>query len=89
MLANAIACAEPGAPVVYAVCSLQPEEGPEVVAAVLAAGAPASCELIDADEVGGLTELIDSEGALRTLPCHLAQHGGLDGFYARRLRKAV
>ena len=89
MLANAIACAEPGAPVVYAVCSLQPQEGPEVVAAVLAAGAPASCERIDADEVGGLTELIDGEGALRTLPCHLAQHGGLDGFYARRLRKAV
>ena len=87
--ANAIACAEPGAPVVYAVCSLQPEEGPEVVAAVLAAGAPANRERVDASEVGGLAELIDNEGALRTLPCHLAQQGGLDGFYACRLRKAV
>ena len=87
MLTNAIACAEPGAPIVYAVCSLQPEEGPDVVTSVLSAGAPVTRERIDPGEVGGLTELIDGEGALRTLPCHLAEQGGLDGFYACRLRK--
>ncbi len=87
LLANALACAEPGAPVVYAVCSLQPEEGPEVVAAVLAEGAPAVREPIDPGEVGGLAELLDAEGALRSLPCHLAEAGGLDGFYACRLRR--
>lgn len=89
LLANAIACAEPGAPVVYAVCSLQPEEGPEVVASVLAAGAPVTRERIDPQEIGGLADLIDREGALRTLPCHLAEQGGLDGFYACRLRKRL
>ncbi len=89
LLANAIACAEPGAPLVYAVCSLQPEEGPEVVAAVLAGGAPVTRERIDPQEVGGLAELIDAEGALRSLPCHLAERGGLDGFYACRLRKVA
>ena len=83
------ACAEPGAPVVYAVCSLQPEEGPEVVASVLAAGAPVTRERIDPQEIGGLADLIDREGALRTLPCHLAEQGGLDGFYACRLRKRL
>lgn len=87
LLANAVACAEPGAPVVYAVCSLQPEEGPEVVEAVLAEGAPAVRERLDPGEVGGLAELIDGGGALRTLPCHLAEAGGLDGFYAVRLRR--
>lgn len=87
LLANAIACAEPGAPVVYAVCSLQPEEGPEVVEAVLAEGAPAARERLDPAEVGGLAELLDGGGALRTLPCHLAEAGGMDGFYAVRLRR--
>jgi 16S rRNA (cytosine967-C5)-methyltransferase len=87
LLANAIACAAPGAPVVYAVCSLQPEEGPGVVEAALAEGAPAVRERIDPLEIGGLAELLDADGALRTLPCHLAETGGLDGFYAVRLRR--
>jgi 16S rRNA (cytosine967-C5)-methyltransferase len=42
---------------------------------------------IAASEVGGLVELITADGDLRTLPCHLADQGGLDGFYAARLRK--
>ncbi|HEX8373764.1 MAG TPA: transcription antitermination factor NusB, partial [Geminicoccaceae bacterium] len=37
LLEAALRFAKPGAPVVYAVCSLQPEEGPERVAALLAA----------------------------------------------------
>jgi 16S rRNA (cytosine967-C5)-methyltransferase len=40
---------------------------------------------IAARDVGGLAELISSEGDLRTLPCHLASAGGMDGFYAARL----
>jgi 16S rRNA (cytosine967-C5)-methyltransferase len=40
------------------------------------------------DEVFGLRELISSEGDLRTLPCHLREQGGMDGFYAARFRRA-
>jgi 16S rRNA (cytosine967-C5)-methyltransferase len=42
---------------------------------------------VAAAEVGGLVELITADGDLRTLPCHLSDRGGLDGFYAARLRK--
>ena len=30
---------------------------------------------------------VDANGDLRTLPCHLAEQGGMDGFYAARLRR--
>jgi 16S rRNA (cytosine967-C5)-methyltransferase len=35
-----------------------------------------------------LSELISPEGDLRTLPSHLPELGGMDGFYAARLRRA-
>jgi len=76
----------PGGPLVYAVCSLQPEEGPDVVEAVLAAR-PDLCRVpVTAAEIGGLEAAVTTAGDLRTLPCHLADQGGLDGFYAARLR---
>ena len=47
---------------------------------------------IDASEVAGLSEILNSDGDLRTLPCHLPHEdprlGGLDGFYAARLVKS-
>ncbi len=76
----------PGGRLIYAVCSLQPEEGPERIAAFLASGAPFRREPIGAFEVGGLGMLVDAAGDLRSLPCHLADVGGMDGFYACRLR---
>ena len=44
-------------------------------------------EILTPAEIGGLGEAITPEGDLRTLPCHLAAQGGLDGFYACRLRR--
>jgi 16S rRNA (cytosine967-C5)-methyltransferase len=35
-----------------------------------------------------LRALLTADGDLRTLPCHLASEGGMDGFYAARLVKA-
>jgi 16S rRNA (cytosine967-C5)-methyltransferase len=32
-----------------------------------------------------MAELVSRDGDLRTLPCHLAGAGGMDGFYAARL----
>jgi 16S rRNA (cytosine967-C5)-methyltransferase len=87
LLAAALAMVEPGGLLVYAVCSLQPEEGPARIAALLAGGVPAERMPIQAAEVGGCGEFIDGSGDLRTLPCHWPALGGLDGFYACRLRK--
>ena len=87
LLTNALTLLRPGGLLVYATCSLQPEEGSERIAALLASGAPVERVAIAPDEIGGLPELIDDAGDLRSLPCHLAEQGGLDGFYACRLRR--
>lgn len=72
---------------VYVVCSLQPEEAEKRIEALLAKGAPLARLPIEPDEVGGIGELLTPEGDLRTLPSHLETLGGMDGFYAARLRK--
>jgi len=87
LLAAAAAMLAPGGTLVYCVCSLEPEEGPERIAALLA-GAPDLVRVpVTAAEIGGLAEAVSPAGDLRTLPCHLAARGGLDGFYAARLRR--
>ncbi len=85
LLAAAVEMLAPAGRLVYCVCSLQPEEGPERIAALLAAGAPVTREPIEADELFGRAEWLSAEGDLRTLP---HQMGGIDGFYACRLRRA-
>lgn len=87
LLRAALEMTAPGGRLVYCVCSLEPGEGPEQLAALFAEGAPVEREPITAAEVGGLAELTTPEGDLRTLPCHLADLGGLDGFYIARLRR--
>ena len=87
LLAAALGMVAPGGLLVYSVCSLQPEEGPERIAALLSAGAPAERVPVEPRELEGLEELVTPEGDLRTLPCHLAEAGGMDGFYACRLRR--
>ena len=87
LLDNAVAMTQAGGTLVYATCSLQPEEGPARIAALLARGAPVAPAPIEPAEVGGLAELLTPQGELRTLPCHLAAKGGMDGFYACRLRR--
>ncbi len=76
-----------GGTLVYCVCSLEPEEGVAQVERLLAAGAPFTRAPIRPDEVGGLAELLTPDGDLRTLPCHLADQGGMDAFFAARLQR--
>jgi len=85
LLAAAIDMLEPGGILVYCTCSLEPEEGPAQIAALLARGAPVERRPIEAAEVGGLSVLLTEEGDLRTLPSHLPEFDGIDGFYAARL----
>ncbi|MEZ5960906.1 MAG: transcription antitermination factor NusB [Hyphomonadaceae bacterium] len=71
---------KPGAPLVYAVCSLEPEEGPGVVADALRKGwrrNPLTTEI----PAGFIT----ADGDMRTHPGLWPEIGGLDGFYAARL----
>ncbi|MBI3676402.1 MAG: MFS transporter [Proteobacteria bacterium] len=77
----------PGGTLVFAVCSLEPEEGSEQIEDFLARNDGFCRAPISADEVFGLKDLITENGDLRTLPCHLAEQGGMDGFYAARMRK--
>lgn len=80
----------PGGVLVFAVCSLQPEEGESQIERLLQdpkAGL-SRLPLIPGD-IGGLAECLSAKGDLRTLPCHLSGEGGMDGFYAARLVKAA
>src|SRR5689334_21247937 len=92
LLQRAVALLKPGGTLVYCTCSLEPEEGEQAVAALLASEAGVRRAPIRADEVAGLSEILTTSGDLRTLPCHLPHSdprlGGLDGFYAARLIKS-
>ena len=48
----------------------------------------ASSAPIAASELFGHDEWLTPDGDLRTLPCHLGDKGGMDGFYAARLRRS-
>ncbi|HJN23453.1 MAG TPA: 16S rRNA (cytosine(967)-C(5))-methyltransferase RsmB [Rhodospirillales bacterium] len=87
LLDAAVAMVKPGGLVVYASCSLQPAEGRDRIAALLAGGGAVERVAIATDEIGGLAELLTTDGDLRSLPCHLAEAGGMDGFFAARLRR--
>jgi 16S rRNA (cytosine967-C5)-methyltransferase len=91
LLERAVALTRPGGTIVYCTCSLEPEEGREVVAELLAREPSVRRMPVSAAEVGGEAALIDAEGDLRTLPSHLpdsdSRFAGLDGFYAARLEK--
>ena len=85
ILESGAAMVEPGGTLVFAVCSLEREEGEEQIAAFLEAHPEFSRAPIGADELFGHTEWITPEGDLRTLPFQL--EGGMDGFYAARLKR--
>jgi 16S rRNA (cytosine967-C5)-methyltransferase len=81
LLARASGWLAPGGTLVYATCSLEPEEGEGQVGAVSLEPRP-----IDVAELpAGLTPTAD--GALRTRPGQLGEQGGIDGFFIARWRK--
>lgn len=75
----------PGGTLVFAVCSLEAEEGPEQIETFLDTHPEFARKTITAPDVFGHGEFLTAAGDLRTLPCHLGAQGGMDGFYTARL----
>jgi len=91
LLARAAELVRPGGLLVYCTCSLEPEEGSDIVTDFLARDARFRRRPIAAPELNGLAEMLTPAGDLRTLPCQLAgpdsRLAGLDGFFAARLER--
>jgi 16S rRNA (cytosine967-C5)-methyltransferase len=85
LLDRAAALTEPGGMLVYSVCSVEPEEGDEVVQRFL----QSHPEFRTGETRGSLPPaghgLIDANGFLRTSP----DRGGLDGFFAALLLREL
>lgn len=78
----------PGGLLVYATCSLEPEEGERQIERFLSDHAEFAIDRVMADELpDGL--VAHERGWLRTLPGMLAEHGGLDGFFIVRLMRVA
>ena len=71
--------------IVYSVCSLEPQEGEQVIAAFLDRSAG-----FQLDKVARLPAFVPvtREGWVRILPGLIEEQGGLDGFFMARLVRA-
>ncbi|WP_221089761.1 RsmB/NOP family class I SAM-dependent RNA methyltransferase [Deinococcus aquaedulcis] len=78
MLPNAAALVAPGGTLVYSVCSVTPQEGPEVVARFLEAQPAFAAESVPSLEVPH----VPAGPGILTVP-----EGGIDGFFIARLRR--
>ena len=85
MLNAAAGAVRSGGTLIYAVCSMEPEEGEAQIAAFLERQPYWSIDPIRAEEIpAGLS--IAEDGTLRITPPDLADLGGIDGFFMARLK---
>lgn len=75
----------PGGHLIYAVCSLQPEESDRIINKFLLNNSQFKRDPIKSGELAGADEFLSPAGDLRTLPCYWPEIGGLDGFFAARI----
>ena len=75
-----------GGTLVYAVCSLEPEEGEEQIAAFLRRRSDFARVPIAPEDVFD-AQFVSPVGDLKTLPFYWGERAGMDGFYAARLRR--
>jgi 16S rRNA (cytosine967-C5)-methyltransferase len=91
LVRHALELVKPGGLLVYCTCSLEPEEGEQIVESLLVTDSRVRRRTISPDEVGCLDSALTRKRDLRTLPCHLPDPdprlAGLDGFYAARLER--
>lgn len=93
MLEKALDLVRPGGRVVFSNCSLDPEEGEDMLAAFLTAHPRARLDPVAAGEAAGADPFLTSLGTLRTTPAGMPLGepalSGLDGFFAARLRRVA
>jgi 16S rRNA (cytosine967-C5)-methyltransferase len=82
LLARAAELVRPGGTIVYSVCSLEPQEGEQLVGDFLARTPSVVLSPLDAAPAG---LPLSDEGWIRVLPGMLEAEGGLDGFFIARL----
>ena len=88
LLPRAARWVRPGGLMVYATCSLEPEEGEQQIERFLANHPGFAIDPVLPDELPeGVTA--HPRGWLRTLPGMLAEHGGMDGFFMVRLMRVA
>jgi 16S rRNA (cytosine967-C5)-methyltransferase len=91
LLRQAAKLTRPGGFLVYATCSLEPEEGEQQIESFLTEDSGFARVPITAGELGGMRESLSLAGDMRSLPFHVvdADSGlsGCDGFYAARLQR--
>ncbi|WP_093184362.1 16S rRNA (cytosine(967)-C(5))-methyltransferase RsmB [Pseudovibrio sp. Tun.PSC04-5.I4] len=90
LLEKALGWLKPGGTLVYCTCSLEQEEGELQIQQLLLEHPEVQRVPVEAEELGGLAEAINSQGDFRAMPGQNSSSGktsgGLDGFYAARLR---
>ncbi|OQP86135.1 MFS transporter [Rhizobium rhizosphaerae] len=92
LLRHALTLVRPGGIVVFSNCSLDPREGENMVARLVEEGLAERVPLSPSDWPG-LEDAVTPLGDMRTTPAMIAPEdgyaGGLDGFYAARLRRPL
>jgi len=93
LLRHALTLVAPGGSIVFSNCSLDPLEGEDMVARVLADHPDYTRLPMQAADWPGLESAITPLGEFRTTPAMLpdteGRTGGLDGFYACRLQRST
>ncbi len=85
MLDKAAALLAPGGILIYCTCSLEKEEGPDQINALLERSSTLKRKVISPGELPGLEQSILQTGDVQTLPHYFSD--GMDGFFISRLIK--
>jgi 16S rRNA (cytosine967-C5)-methyltransferase len=85
MLTRAAGWLKPGGTLVYSVCSLEPEEGEQVLSAFLASRRDYALDPVRSEELPA--GMRPNDGIVRILPGLFADQGGADGFFIARLTR--
>ena len=87
LLNRATKMVKPGGLLVYAVCSLQSEEGEDQIARFLSRHPDFDIAPLTPDDVGGEASYLTKDGFLRLLPGGTDRSRVMDGFFTARLRR--
>jgi 16S rRNA (cytosine967-C5)-methyltransferase len=87
LLGQAASWLKPGGRLVYAVCSLEPEEGVQQLDWITANLPDLQPDPVMPEALGPLALAVQPDGTVRTWPHLLLAKGGMDGFFIARFRK--